>query len=255
MPKHPEMSSPSSSLKFSTIPLRLSPDRRFRKRRLKFLMSFISEEQRASTTLSSIYLQQDKSSFTKPFNSVRLIVSDSFERYCPFLMQKSCIVFCERWQILASDVFDMKLYLELMAWVLILNVQNRRPFVCLMRVPSSFVLNRLSATFACNTMFQLKNLTWLRKSFFTMSPSTLTWARLEPLSKITCISFEVKLELSMLLRVEEQEQNMRRWRCLQGRHTLGNTLEDSSTVRYLKIISNTEQSRPLLKLKKELVMS
>jgi hypothetical protein len=121
MLKQPEMSSPSSCLKFSTTALRLSPDRRFRKRRLKFLMSFISEH-RASTTLSSIYLQYDKSSFTKPFNMLRLMVRDSFERYCPFLMQKSCIVCCERWQILAREVFDMKLYLELMAWVLILKV-------------------------------------------------------------------------------------------------------------------------------------
>ena len=173
MPKQPEMSKPSISLKFSTTAFRLSPDKRFKKRRLKFLISFISE-QRASTTLSSICLQYDRSSLTKPFSMLRLIVNDSFDRYCPFLMQKSCIVCCERWQILAREELEMKLYLELMAWVLILKVQKRRPLACLIRVPSSLVLNRFSATLACRTMFQLKNLTWLRKSFFTMSPRSLT---------------------------------------------------------------------------------
>jgi hypothetical protein len=114
IPKHPEMSKPSSPLKFSRTPLRLSPVRRLRKRRLKFLISFISE-QRANTTLSSICLQYERSSLIKPLSIERLTVRVSFERYCPFLIQKSCIVCCDFWHILRSEVFEMKLYLELMA--------------------------------------------------------------------------------------------------------------------------------------------
>ena len=121
MPKQPEMSRPSNPLKFSKTPLRLSPVKRFKKRKLKFLICFISE-QSASTTLSPIYLQYDRSSFTRPLSIERLMVRDSFERYCPFLMQKSCIVCWDLWQILRRDEFEMKLYFELMAWVLILKV-------------------------------------------------------------------------------------------------------------------------------------
>jgi hypothetical protein len=64
-------------------------------------------------------------------------------------------------------------------------------------------LNSYSATFACNTIFWLKNLTWLRKSFFTRSPMSLTWAMFEPRSRITWSSFDVRVELSMLFKAEE----------------------------------------------------
>lgn len=127
IPKQPEMSRPSRALKFWKIALRASPVRRLRNLRLRFLI-WGKAFPNLTMTWSSTYLQYERSSFWSTFSIESPVIKESFVRHCPLRIQMSYSDWEDFLQSLIRDESEMKLYRELIAWVLILKVVSRRPF-------------------------------------------------------------------------------------------------------------------------------